>query len=108
MAATIPEQGIVSTHAHTIREAKPQRTAETLRDKPTPTIAPVMVCVVDTGMPKEVAKNKAMEPEVCAQNPPVGRTLVMPIPMVRTMRQPPSKVPNAMANWQEITTQKGT
>ena len=35
-----------------VNEAKPQRTAEALRDSPTPTIAPVMVCVVEIGMPK--------------------------------------------------------
>ena len=29
-----------------------QRTADNLREAPTPTIAPVMVCVVETGMPK--------------------------------------------------------
>ena len=31
--------------------ATPQRTAETRRAAPTPMIAPVMVCVVETGMP---------------------------------------------------------
>jgi hypothetical protein len=43
-------QGIVNTHAHTIRWAIPQRTAESLCTAPTPTIAPVIVCVVDTGL----------------------------------------------------------
>ena len=67
-----------------------------------------MVCVVETGMPSEVAINRAMAPEVCAQKPPEGRIRVIPIPMVRTMRQPPNKVPSAMAIWHEMTTQKGT
>lgn len=89
---------MVSTHAQTILEAKPQRTAEARRDTPTPTIAPVMVCVVETGIPSDVAKNNAIEPEVCAQNAPVGRTLVMPIPMVRTIRQPPINVPRPIAS----------
>ena len=45
------EAGIVSTHAQTIRPAMPQRTADSRRVEPTPTIAPVMVCVVLTGTP---------------------------------------------------------
>ena len=55
-----------------MREAKPQRTADTRRDKPTPPIAPEMVCVVETGMPREVAMNNAIAPEVCAQNRLIG------------------------------------
>ena len=49
-----------------------------------------------------------MAPAVWALNAPDGRTRVMPMPMVRTMRQPPNSVPSAMARWQEITTQNGT
>ena len=30
-----------------------QRTADSRRAAPTPTIAPVMVCVVETGMPQQ-------------------------------------------------------
>ena len=108
MAAIKPAQGMVNTQAQTMRDAKPQRTADTRLDKPTPMMAPVMVCVVDTGMPSDVATNKAMAPDVCAQNPPDGRMRVMPMPMVRTMRQPPNKVPAAIATWQEMTTQNGT
>ena len=47
--------GIVSTHAHTIRPAIPHRTADSRCVAPTPTIEPVIVCVVLTGMPKCVA-----------------------------------------------------
>ena len=39
-AATAAEHGIVSTHAQTMPPATPQRTADTLRAAPTPTIAP--------------------------------------------------------------------
>ena len=52
------EQGMVSTQAQTMVPAMPQRTAETFCAVPTPTMAPVMVCVVDTGMPKAVARKK--------------------------------------------------
>ena len=38
--------GIVSTQAQTIWRATPQRTADSRRVAPTPTMAPVMVCVV--------------------------------------------------------------
>jgi len=54
--------GIVKTNAQTMRPATPQRTAESLRMAPTPTMAPVMVCVVETGMPNELAKNSVAAP----------------------------------------------
>ena len=43
---------MVKIHAHTMLPATPQRTADGWRTEPTPTMAPVMVCVVDTGMPR--------------------------------------------------------
>jgi hypothetical protein len=39
-----------------------QRTADTLRAAPTPTIAPVIVCVVETGMPRPVARKSVIAP----------------------------------------------
>ena len=90
-------QGMVSTHAHTMRPATPQRTAENLRVAPTPMIAPVMVCVVDTGMPSAVARNSVIAPPVSAQNPPAGFNLVIFCPIVFTIRQPPNSVPSAIA-----------
>ena len=53
--AITPAAGLVSTHAHTIRPARPHRTADSRFVAPTPTIAPVIVCVVLTGMPQCVA-----------------------------------------------------
>ena len=38
-----------------------------------------------------------MPPAVSAQNPPNGRSLVIRLPIVFTMRQPPSAVPSAIA-----------
>ena len=49
MAAIKPAAGIVSTQAHTIRPATPHLTADSRRVAPTPTMAPVIVCVVETG-----------------------------------------------------------
>ena len=43
--------GMVTTQATTMLLAMFQRTAETRRAAPTPTIAPVMVWVVETGTP---------------------------------------------------------
>src|SRR3974377_136605 len=44
--------GIVNSHAHTMFRVTPHGTAVKRRDAPTPTMAPVIVCVVLTGMPK--------------------------------------------------------
>src|ERR1700712_3682636 len=85
-----------------------QRTAETRRAAPTPTMAPVMVCVVETGTPSQVAMNRVAAPPVSAQNPCIGVSLVIRKPMVRTIRQPPIRVPNAIAAWHASTTQNGT
>ena len=52
IAAIEAEAGIVITQAQTMRPATPQRTAENLCVAPTPIIAPVMVCVVETGILK--------------------------------------------------------
>src|ERR1700755_2373839 len=102
------EAGIVMTQAYTIELATFQRTAETRRAAPTPTMAPVMVWVVDTGTPRKVAANSVAAPPVSAQNPCIGVSFVIRSPMVRTIRQPPIKVPNAIAAWHASTTQNGT
>jgi hypothetical protein len=47
--------GIVSTQAQTIWPATPQRTADSRLVDPTPTIAPVIVCVVLMPVPIAVA-----------------------------------------------------
>ena len=68
-AAITPAAGMVSTQAQTMRPATPHLTAEKRFAEPTPTIEPVMVWVVETGMPKNVAPNSVSEPAVSAQNP---------------------------------------
>jgi hypothetical protein len=74
--------------------ATPQRTAESFFVAPTPTIAPVIVWVVDTGTPSADATNSVIAPPVSAQNPPTGLSFVIFYPIVRTMRQPPNSVPS--------------
>src|ERR1700674_1860644 len=65
-------QGMVRIQATTMFSATPQRTAESLLTAPTPIIAPVMVCVVETGTPSSVARKRVIAPPVSAQNPPHG------------------------------------
>src|SRR4051812_7779425 len=92
-AAKMAAAGIVKIHAHTMLPATPQRTAFTLRVEPTPTMAPVMVWVVETGTPRWVAKKSVIAPPVSAQKPCTGFSLVIFWPIVFTMRQPPNMVP---------------
>ncbi len=101
------DPGIVRIQAQTIRPATPHRTAENFRTDPVPTIAPVIVCVVETGTPRAVARKSEAAPLVSAQNPPGGASFVIRIPMVRTIRQPPLMVPKPIAAWHESTTQSG-
>ena len=96
-AETSADMGMVSSHAHTMRRAIPQRMVDSLVVAPTPMMEPVMVCVVDTGMPLCVAMKSVAAPAVSAQNPPTGLSLVIFIPIVLTIRQPPSAVPMAIA-----------
>src|SRR5436305_473432 len=100
--------GIVSTHAHTTRPATPHRTAESRRDAPTPTIAPVIVCVVDTGMPWADVKNNVAAAADSAATPPTGCSFVIFVPIVFTIRHPPESVPRPMARCADRTTHKGT
>src|SRR5262252_10059052 len=95
-------------HAHTMRPASPHRTAESRCVAPTPTIEPVIVCVVLTGMPKWVAIRIAAAPPVSAQNPPTGRSFVILVPIVFTIRHPPNNVPSEIAVYAQISTQYGT
>src|SRR4051812_1419831 len=97
MPATIAAAGIVKIQAQTMLPATPQRTAEAPRTLPTPTMAPVIVCVVDTGTPSVDARNSVSAPPNSAQKPPTGLSLVMRWPMVLTMRQPPNMVPSPIA-----------
>src|SRR6266516_888252 len=99
--------GIVAIQAHTIRPATPQRTAEKRCTAPTPVIAPVIVCVVLTGIPKCEETNSVIAPAVSAQNPPNGVSFVIRWPIVFTIRHPPAIVPSPMAAPAATMTQGG-
>ena len=88
---------MVSTHATTIFSVTPQRTADKRFADPTPEMAPVMTCVVDTGTPREVARKILAAAAVSAQNPSIGVNRVIFCPIVLMMRQPPLIVPKAIA-----------
>src|SRR6266436_6334417 len=76
-AANAAAAGIVKTQAHTILPATRHLTADRRVVDPTPAIAPVMVWVVDTGIPAAVAPNNVIASAVSAQKPPTGRNLVI-------------------------------
>ena len=98
---------MVRIHAQTIRPATFQRTERRRRREPTPMIAPVIVWVVETGIPKWAAPNSVTAPAASAAKPHIGCKRVMRDPMVWTMRQPPDKVPRPMAAWASKTIQNG-
>src|ERR1044071_1045068 len=98
---------MVRIQAQTMRPATPHFTADNLRVAPTPTIEPVMVCVVETGVPVSVTYASVSAAAGSAQKPPTGLSFVMRVPIVRTMRQPPDNVPNAIAACAESTTVVG-
>jgi hypothetical protein len=96
-AETSAEIGIVITHAHRIRRATDHLTEESPRVTPTPMIAPVIVCVVLTGMPAAVAPKMVIAPAVSALNPPGGSSLVIFEPIVFITFHPPARVPSDIA-----------
>ena len=76
LAAAIPAAaGMVRIQATTMLPATPQRTAEVRRAAPTPMIAPVMVWVVETGMPSCAAVTRMVADAVSAANPSIGCSL---------------------------------
>src|SRR4051812_1231973 len=107
-AATMAAPGMVKTHAQTTRPATPHRTADKRWLAPTPTMPPVIVCVVETGMPWAEVKNNMAAAADSAQTPPTGLMRVSLVPIVFTMRHPPVSVPSAMAVCAESTTHSGT
>lgn len=97
MAANVAETGMVKIQAQIKLMVTPQRTAETLFTTPTPTIDPVMVCVVETGIPKCSVIPKVTAPAPSAATPSSAVTLVIFDPIVFTIFHPPLMVPNDIA-----------
>lgn len=62
---------MVRIHAQSKLMVTPQRTALKRLVAPTPMMDPVMVCVVETGIPKLDTVNKVKAPAVSAQTLPM-------------------------------------
>ena len=88
---------MVMIHAQMMLMVKPHLTADRRFVRPTPMIDPVIVWVVDTGMPKYWVKNKVIAPAVSALTPSRGVILVIRDPIVFTILHPPDMVPKAIA-----------
>ncbi len=63
---------------------------------PTPMIEAEILCVVETGIPLQVAAKITRAELVSAAKPLIGCSLTMRWPRVRMIRQPPAAVPAAM------------
>ena len=96
-AASKPLTGIVNIQAQSKFTVTPHLTADNRLVAPTPIMDPVMVCVVDTGIPIWPVKNKVNAPAVSAATPSSGVTFVIFVPMVFTICQPPLMVPRPIA-----------
>src|SRR5690606_40622681 len=84
---------MVNIQAHSRLMVTPQRTADTLLVTPTPIIDPVIVCVVDTGIPICSDAYNVMAPAVSAATPSREVTLVIFDPIVFTIFHPPLMLP---------------
>src|SRR5690554_1857261 len=90
------DTGIVKTQAHSREIVTPQRTADTRLVIPTPIIEPVLLWVVETGIPKSSETYNETAPAVSAATPSNGVTLVILVRIVLTILQPPLIVPKAI------------
>src|SRR5258708_5972305 len=102
------EAGMVRIQAHTMFVATPQRTALKRWMEPTPEMAPAVTCVVETGRGNFVAGRMDSAAAVSAQKPLLGFSRVRRLPMVWMIRQPPLKVPSAIAAYADSMTHIGT
>ncbi len=106
-AATSPAAGSVRPQAAAIRPAVDQCTTPPLRPRPEPITEPEQTWVVESAKPRwEEARMVAAAP-VWAAKPCGGWMSVMPLPIVRMIRQPPRYVPSAMARPAEAMTHSG-
>src|SRR3954453_8979253 len=102
------EQGSVSTQAITMFPATPQRTADSRLAAPAPMIPPDITWVVDSGKPTCEAERITAAPTAWEAKPWAGSILMIRLPIVRMIRQPPTYVPSAIAVAELMTTQVGT
>src|SRR4051794_14007297 len=84
-----PAAGRVGPRATGFLPATPQPPADTRLAAPPPMIAPEMTCVVDSGKPTCEAARITEAPEPWATNPWAGSILMIRMPIVLMIRQPP-------------------
>src|SRR5215211_2329095 len=89
MAPTAAAHGRVRTHAATMFPATPQRTADTRLPAPAPMIPPEITWVVESGNPKCEEARITAAPAPCAENPCAASILMIRVPIVLMIRQPP-------------------
>ncbi len=95
------EQGMVTIHAKTMRMAMPHLMPDSLRVAPTPMMAPVMVWVVETGMP-EVGQEQRGGPGRLGAEPADGLKLGDLHPhRLDDAPAAATSCPTAMARWQD-------
>ncbi len=100
---------MVNTHAQTMRPAMPQLTARVPRVMPTPTMAPVMVCVVETGIPRLREREDGHAAAGLGAEAADGLQLGQAVP--HGPHDAPAAEERAEARWppgRAATTQKGT
>src|SRR5262245_5079044 len=103
-----PAAGIVITQAITMLRTTDQCTTPPRRPRPAPMIPPETTCVVESEKPKYDDERIAVAELVSAENPCGEAISVTRVPSVRITRQPPEKVPRAIAVAHANFTQNGT
>src|SRR5207247_386621 len=103
-----PQIGMVIIHAHNMRYAMLHLTALSRLVAPTPITEPEITCVVESGMPNDVALSITSDAVVCAEKPWIGSSLTIFLPSVRIIRQPPTDTPPAIVAAQTTLIQVAT
>src|SRR3954470_14278557 len=91
-----------------MRRATAQSTEAPGRPTPEPVTAPLTTWVVDNGKPKCEEARITVAATSSEEKPCGGRTSVTLVPSVLMIRQPPAKVPSAIATPHETMTHVGT
>ncbi len=99
--------GSVTSQATAIRPTVLQRTSASRLPSPAPRMPPEQTCVVDSAKPRWAEVRITAVEAVSAANPCGDWMSVIPLPMVRMIRQPPMYVPRPMASPADAITHSG-
>ena len=102
-----PAAGSVRTQTTTMLRTTRQCTTPPARPSPAPMTPPEMTCVVESEKPKYEDARIVEEAPVWAEKPCGGWMSVTRVPSVLITRQPPEKVPAAIARGAVALTQNG-